>query len=173
MKGRFIVRIGAGERAEPLDSWNSLPNQIMNEWDKNILELMYKGINAPAAGFFFGLCGQNVNGQGLIDRTKTLGTLSGEPALIHGYARQGVNRDGTAAGWPTISQVNGVWMLQSKTVTFTAAGGDIGQVFRMFVATSNDNSGKLVAMSAQFNAGAGTNLTNGNSIIASYQIYME
>lgn len=63
----------------------------------------------------------------------------------NGYARQAVNSDAT--DW-TATLDAGNWQVKSKTVTFTASGGPIpatGSVANMFLSTTSDNTGKLVA----------------------------
>lgn len=164
MKGRFIIF--PGEDKELI-----LPNTVVQDGEKAFLQIMLQGDAtqvAPGGNFFMGLCGANLNAQGVLDRTLTLATLLGEPPVANGYARQAFTRD--AVGWPIISLVNGVYRAQSKVVNFTAAGGDIGAVARLFFCSVGaGNAGKLYAISAQFPVG--TTIPNGITFPAQYELY--
>jgi hypothetical protein len=131
----------------------SIPNTIVYEGEQTFFKMLFQGdatFVAAGGNFYLGLCAANLNLQGTVDRTKVLSNLIGEPPISHGYARLPISRDTT--GWPNANLVfqQGVWSILSKQVSLTAAGGNIGPVNRMFLATTNDNSGKLLSLSGQF-----------------------
>jgi len=75
----------------------------------------------------------------------TLSNLVDEPSG-NGYARQAVASNATDF---TISQEGGDYQAKTKTVTFTADGGDIGPVTKMFLCTvASGTEGKLIASKA-------------------------
>ena len=96
---------------------------------------------AQEAIVYLGLCNDTlVATDGLTD-------IVGEP-VGNGYARIALNCDGT--DWPTlqISTPPPGWEIKSKLVFWTASGGPIpaaGTVNTMFLASTSDNSGILVA----------------------------
>lgn len=74
--------------------------------------------------------------------TDALTDLQNEPSG-NGYSRVTISSDNT--GWPTIELDSGDYQVVSKTCTFTADGGTIGPVTYAFLASSSDNTGKLIA----------------------------
>ena len=70
--------------------------------------------------------------------------VSGEPSG-NGYARRTVASDNVDF---TVSQDSGDWQVATKTVTFAASGGAWSEVKNMFLATTSDDSGKLIASEA-------------------------
>ena len=79
--------------------------------------------------------------------TSTLASLSSYEPSGNGYAPQLVTADSTATGFPTsTSDINGSTLtITSTTVTFTASGGNIGPVTTAYVATTSNNTGKLIS----------------------------
>ena len=114
--------------------------KLFDEGEQHILDVYFRGATPPA-GFYFGLCNV-VGGVANMAETLTLATLTGEP-LGNGYARQLVER--SAVGWPTLALDAGDYMATSSEESFVASGGSIGPVTVQFLATSSDNTGKLVA----------------------------
>ena len=114
--------------------------KLFDEGEQQILDVYFRGA-IPPSGFYLGLC--NVTG-GVANmaETLTLATLTGE-ALGNGYARQLIERSNT--GWPTLALDLGDYMVTSSEESFVASGGSIGPVNVAFLATSSDNTGKLVA----------------------------
>lgn len=72
----------------------------------------------------------------------SLSDLVGE-ASGSGYAPILLNND--SSDFPVRGLDSGDYQITSKQVTFTATGGSIGPVTYVVLATSSDNSGKLVA----------------------------
>lgn len=75
--------------------------------------------------------------------TSTLGAISTYEPTGNGYAAQTVERSNT--GWPTLALDSGDYQATSSTETFTATGAGWGPVTYCVMATSSDNSGKLVS----------------------------
>lgn len=122
-----------------------LPNTIPNEGEEALLKMAYQGDNVilPAGNnFYIGLCNQ------VPTETDTLASITSEPTVTNGYARQPVAR--SAVGWPTINLVNNVKQIVSQQVTFTAAGGPFSTSFsRAFLCNvASGSSGVLFAYSA-------------------------
>ncbi len=114
-------------------------NALADEGERDILGVYYRGETAPIQ-FYIRLYNDTPV------ESDTLSTLMGEPAG-NGYAPQLVERSNV--GFPTVQQdAGGDWQVISKTVTFTASGGSIGPVTYAVLATSSDNTGKLVAFVA-------------------------
>jgi hypothetical protein len=90
--------------------------------------------SAPA-NFYIGLCNDT------LVLGDTLATLAGELSG-GGYARQTVASDGTDI---TDAADGDGWRATFKEVTFAADGADWAEVNTWFIATSADNSGKLIA----------------------------
>jgi len=79
--------------------------------------------------------------------TDTLTDIVGEPALANGYAPIPVNAN--SVDWPSLGLVSpppGVEIISDQKI-WTASGGHIpgvGTVKQMFLATTADNTGKLI-----------------------------
>lgn len=114
--------------------------KLFDEGEQQILDVYFRGA-APPAGFYIGLC--NVTG-GVVNmaETLTLATLTGE-AAGNGYARQLIER--SAVGWPSLALDAGDYMVTSSEESFVASGGSVGPVNVAFLATSADNTGRLIA----------------------------
>lgn len=163
MRGQF--KLFPGTKREII-----VPNVVVREGEESLIKMSLQGddtIVAAAGNFYMGLCGQQLNTQGVVDRDSTLATIAGEPTT-GGYARQPFTRD--AVGWPQLSQVNGVWVATSRVVNFTAAAADIGTVWRAFICSVNaGNAGKLFSLSGLFPVG--TYIANGQTFPVEYQMY--
>ena len=139
-------------------------NALANEGEYLIEDVMFRGNTVPT-GYFLRLYNTT---PGL---TSTLSTLSAsEPATANGYApaSQGITRDST--GWPLVPQlVSSHYEITSKVVTITATGA-VGPVTYAALATSSDNTGKLVAYAA---LAATRTLANGDSLQITYKIRLQ
>lgn len=116
-------------------------NSLTQQGEESILESFFRGATSyTPTNFYIRLC----NYSPLI--TDTLLTLSGEPTG-NGYTPQLVER--SSVGFPT-KDINddGNYRLTSKVLTFTASGGSIGPITNAFLATTSDNSGKLISFRA-------------------------
>jgi hypothetical protein len=113
-------------------------NALMNEGEENMLRTYFRNEYAPTE-FYVRLY------NGTIVETDTLATLAtggGEP-VGNGYLPFLLAR--SDAGWPNIENDAGDWRVISKPITFTASGGNIGPITTAFIATTSNNSGKLIA----------------------------
>lgn len=113
-------------------------NDLADEGEKNMLETFFRAENAPTT-FYLRLYNDTPA------ETDGLADLTGEPSG-NGYSAKEIERSST--GFPTIEQDSGDWRVVSKTVQFVASGGSIGPVTYMVLATSSDNSGKLIGYKA-------------------------
>ncbi len=114
-------------------------NLLVDEGERMILDIVFRNGGAsyfPAPDFYAGFYNGNVS------ETTVLASLPNEPSVANGYSRQVIER--SSVGWPTIEKHDGDWRVVSKTLTWTASGGNIGPINGSFLGTSNDNSGTLV-----------------------------
>lgn len=118
-----------------VEKW-SQQNDLADEGENLMLDAFFRGQNNPSGGFYIRLFNDTpVETDGLAD-------LTGEPSG-NGYSAEALAQDTT--DFPTLELDSGDWRVVSKTVTFTADGGAIGPVTYGVLATSSDNTGKLVA----------------------------
>lgn len=143
---------------------HDVPNALANEGEYLIEDVIFRGNTAPT-GYFLRLYNTTPA------LTSTLTALSTyEPATANGYspASQGITRDST--GWPLVPQlVSSHYEITSKTVTITATGA-VGPVTYAALATSSDNTGKLVAYAA---LAATRTLAAGDSLQITYKIRLQ
>lgn len=112
-------------------------NNITDEAEEAMLEVFFRGSTTYApVQFYIRLCNDTLT------ETDTLTTVLNEPASTYGYAAQLIERSTT--GFPTKELSDGDYRLISKPVTFTAVGGAIGPVTTAYLATTSDNTGKLI-----------------------------
>lgn len=121
-----------------------------------ILELVNKVQSAPT-NYYVGLATD-----ASLAKTAVLGSQT-ELAASNGYTRQTIAASGV--GLVSASDGGDGRKLTSATVTFTASGGDWSQALTLFVATTSDDSGKLIA-SGPINGGVGTTVTDGHTYSA-------
>jgi len=139
-------------------------NALANEGEYSILDTYFRGATAPA-GYYLRLYNATPS------LTSTLSTLAAnEPATANGYnpANQGLAKNTT--DWPTLSLVSSHYEVTSKTITITASGGTIGPVTYAAIATSSDNTGKLVAYAA---LSATRTLQIGDSLQMTYKVRLQ
>lgn len=101
-----------------------------------ILSACFDGGTIPSQ-YFFGLDARPV-----IATTDTFANLVGEP-VANGYLRSAVS---STTGF-TIEEVGGIYRASSQILTFTATGAGYGPVTNLFMTTTSDNSGALIASS--------------------------
>ena len=135
----------AGEgfvRVEKLWESPPTPNALMNEGELNILHSYLSNQNNPAQ-FVIRLFGSTPV------ETDSLASLSNEPGGNTGYVAPVINRDATTAGWPIFDFSGGNARAKTRTVTFRATGPvSYPQITHAVLATSSDNTGKLIDATA-------------------------
>jgi len=115
-------------------------NSLAQQGEEAVLENEFRGDASYApTEFYVRLCNDT------LVTTDTLTTILNEPSG-NGYAPQLVER--STVGFPTKEIDAGAYRIISKTLLFTASGGQIGPVTTAFLATTSDNSGKLFAFRA-------------------------
>jgi hypothetical protein len=134
-------------------------NALANEGQLEMLGVYLTGATAPTA-YAIGLSSMT------FAKTTTYATITGEPSG-GGYARETVNRDGTAAGWPTIALDTGDYKATSKTVTYTATGA-IGPVTSAFLVSATNN--KLISYTA---LSASRTLVAGDTLQVTYAVKLQ
>ena len=116
-----------------VDQWDQ-KNSLADEGEENVLDQYFRSQNAPTT-FYVRLYNDTpVDTDGLAD-------LTNEPSG-NGYSAQEIER--SVVGWPTLVLDSGDFKITSKTVTFTASGGVIGPVTYAVLATTSNDTGKLI-----------------------------
>lgn len=116
-----------------------LYNILHTEGEEFLLNAVFVGGNNPSTfipdNYYFGL-----DNRSTIAAADTLASLDGEPSS-NGYARAEVN----SLNQFTVALVSGVNRADSPIVTFSAVGGSWGPVQNLFLSTSIDNTGTIIA----------------------------
>jgi hypothetical protein len=118
------------------------------------IEYFLKLANGQAvkpANYYIGLCQE---AEDVISKSAALADLT--ELTGNGYSRQAVAAD--AAGMVYAAHGDNEGKLTTAEVTFTAVGGDWVRARTMFLATTSDNSGKLVS-TQMIESGAGVLVT--------------
>lgn len=137
-------------------------NALVDQGEMILLTTFFRNTDQPAA-FFAGLCNDD------LDETSTLTTMSQEPVQgVVGYTRIEIERG--PIGFPTLEIYEGDYRIQSKELAWTAVGGTIGPVRTVFLATSLDNGGYLVAF---VNMTAPRIITDGSTLTVRFQIRLQ
>ena len=115
----------------------STKNALADEGEEAMLETFFRAdaVYTPTT-FYMRLCNDT------LAETDTLSSILNEP-VGNGYIAQEIQR--SAAGFPTKVLHEGDYRLISKEITYTANGGQIGPINTAFLATSSDNSKKLIS----------------------------
>lgn len=156
-KWQGAMRFRHRDRAGKIIWEHTSHNDLANEGEQQLLDVYLRGATPPA-GFYFRLYNDTPA------ETDTLSTLTGEPTT-NGYAAVAIERSNV--GWPTLALDSGDYQATSKTVTFTASGGAIGPVTYGVLATSSDNTGKLVSYAALSQA---RTMADGESLEIDYAV---
>ena len=96
--------------------------------------------NAPPAAYYFGL--DSRVSPTLLD---TLSTLTSQEPIGNGYVRSSVSSTGSGVNYFTIEEVDSVYRATVSILTFSGTLAGYGPVRNVFLATSSDNSGTLIA----------------------------
>jgi len=135
-------------------------NNLADEGESVMLDSFFRAQNTPTTYYLrLARCAA-------VD-TSILTTLTGEPTG-YGYAAAELAR--SVVGWPTLEIDDGDYRVVSKEITWTASGGDIGPVNLLYLATTINNTGKLIAY---LTLPADVIISEGNSGIAQYRIKLK
>lgn len=110
-------------------------NDLLDEGEQNMLQVYFRDEQLPVS-FYLRLAYDSIR------ETDTLSNIENEPST-GGYTAQTLER--STVGFPTLEKHEGDYRVVSKLITFTASGGVIGPVNVMYLATTTDNTGILVA----------------------------
>jgi hypothetical protein len=137
-------------------------NSLVNEGEESILETFFR-LNSSyiPSEFYVRLCNDT-----LIE-TDLLIDILNEPSGS-GYSVQLV--EASSVGFPTKDVYQGDYRLTSKEVTFTAAGGDIGPCNTVFLATTSNNTGKLIAF---LDLPLTRTILSGDSMIVQFEVLLQ
>lgn len=128
-----------------------MANILHNEAQEFIFQLSFDtdaGASVPT-NYYIGL-----DNRSSLEKTDTLTDLTTEPSIgVNGYERQAVS---STTGF-TIQTADDIVKLTSSLVTFNGTGGSWGPVTKAFIATTEDNTGLLIAS---------TDLSSSRTIIA-------
>ena len=112
-----------------------IQNALVDEGEKNMLNTYFRSTNAPTT-FYLRLCYDTIS------VTDSLSDVQNEPSG-NGYLPLEIER--SAVGFPTIELNEGDYRVTSKEVSWVASGGEIGPVNCAYLATTSNNTGKLIA----------------------------
>ena len=117
----------------------NIPNIFHQLGEKFVLSVAFDtDAHSVPASYYLGL-----DNRSTLAYADDIGCISGEPST-NGYARQAIS---SISGFGT-SLVDGRMKATSGIITFTATGGSWGPVNNVFLATTINSSGILVASSA-------------------------
>jgi hypothetical protein len=136
-----------------------MPTQLHQEGLQFLLEVAFSEQQAPlgAGAFYLGLCTDTLlaDNATLASKTEVSGT---------GYARQAAAS--SAVGFTSAAVSTNAWKQTTLTVTFTAGGTWTGAK-TVFLATSVDDTGKLIASAP---LSATRTLDNGDTLSVALQM---
>jgi len=110
-------------------------NALVNEGEQTMLDSFFRNNNSPSQ-FYVRLAYDTIT------ETDTLTSITNEPSG-NGYSPALLERSNT--GFPTLELHEGDYRVISKQIEFTASGGSIGPVNVTYLATTSDNTGRLLA----------------------------
>lgn len=117
----------------------NLPNTVHLGGDYFMLSALFASISASIpASYYLGLDNRTIPAE-----SDTLANLSQEPSQF-AYARQAIS---SGNGFSVALNGNGVYQATSTVVAFIATGGSWGPVSNLFLSTTVNNSGYLIATS--------------------------
>lgn len=140
-----------------LISEDIVENNLADEGEEAMLDVFFRN-GTSYATFYIRLFNDTpVDTDGLSD---LINEASG-----NGYAAQSLARNNT--DFPTLALDSGDFQVESLEQTFSASGGSWGPVTYAVLATSSDNSGKLIAYVA---LAASRTLQDGDSLKVTFKI---
>jgi len=112
--------------------------------------------NTPPISYYFGL-----DSRVTPNLSDTIGSLTSQEPIGNGYVRSAVSSTGSGTNYFTIEEVEGVYRATVSLLTFSATLAGYGPVRNVFLATSSDNSGTLIATNS---LSSPVTLSSGDSI---------
>lgn len=109
-------------------------NDLLDEGEKSMLNTYFRAAEVPTE-FYLRLAKDSIR------ESDTLSDIAGEP-VGNGYVPKLIER--SATGFPVIEIDEGDYRVVSKAVTWVASGGQLGPVNVMYLATTSDDTGKLI-----------------------------
>ena len=162
-----VFHLACYDQAGQLKWQEDAHNALANEGESFILDTYFRGATAPS-GFYLRLYNTTPT------LTSTLSTLSAsEPSTANGYnvaSNNAIARSSATGGWPTLQLTSSHYEVLSKTVTITASGGTGGPVTYAAIASSSDNTGKLIAYAALSQS---RTLSSGDSLNVTYTVRLQ
>jgi hypothetical protein len=113
------------------------PNALVDEGEEYFIKVAISEQLSVPTTFYLGLSQSSESTLGETVTLSSVNEVSGS-----GYARQGINSDGT--DW-TVSQDSGDWQAQSKEVTFSASGTWSAALSMFLCTVASGTNGKLIA----------------------------
>lgn len=113
---------------------NNILNTLHALGEEYVMKVLFTAFSIPA-NYFIGL-----DNRVTVALADTIDGLTGEPTS-NGYFRQSVS---SSTGF-VLEQVGIAWQASSAVVTFQATGSGWGPVKNIFLATTSDNTGTLIA----------------------------
>lgn len=147
-------------------------NAIADEGEQNALNCWL--VNTACATSYYVRLSDSTSTCSIAEADNLATASSGEPSG-NGYAAQAIGR---SSDW-TVAQISSgtdgctetnCYRATSTTETFSASGGSWGPVYCAFVATTSDNTGKLVSWAA---LSTGRTLASGESLQVTYKIVLQ
>lgn len=135
-------------------------NALVDEGEQDVLDVYLRGAAAPTQFYLRLFNDTPVETDGLAD-------LLSE-AAGNGYAAQLIER--SATGWPTLALDAGDFQATSSQEQFAASGGSFGPVSHVVLATSSDNTGKLISFAALSQS---RTLADGESLTVTYRVKLQ
>lgn len=141
------------------DTWKQF-NALADEGEQQILDCYFRDASEPSS-FYVRLFND------IPVETDTLTDLTGE-VTGGGYTAQALARNGT--DFPTLALDSGDYKLTSKELTFTASGSPYSVATYAVLATTTDNTGKLIAYVA---LSTSRTLATGESLKVTFTIKLQ
>lgn len=120
----------------------NIRNMLHTEGESFLLESCFTNPAAIPSYYYFGLDARITPAIG-----DTMSTLFNEPSG-NGYSRVAMSSNGSPPNYFEIEQVDGVYRATSTLLVFSATLSGYGPVRNVFLSTTANNSGKLIATNA-------------------------
>lgn len=142
-------------------------NNLADEGEQHFLDVTLRNATG-ATQFYIGLS-DSTTPCSIAETNNLTAASAGEPSS-NGYARSDGLVERSNVGWPTLALDSGDYMATSTVETFVASGGSWGPVFCAFLATTIDNTGKLISYAP---LSVGRTLASGESLQVTYKIKLQ